>query len=58
MINNKNIADELNRLYRSDGVNYMKYVHNLKSSGYKIYKNSENMHIVKGGVPDVFSSLF
>lgn len=52
------IVTQLDRLYWSDSHQYNQYCNNLKSYGYRIFRNSEGKHIVKNDVMDFFGNLF
>lgn len=57
-MSNTEIEEKLNELYRSNGYSYMQYVANLKNAGYKVFRNSENIHKVRGGVENMYGGMF
>lgn len=52
------IVTQLDRLYWSDSYKYKQFCDNLKSCGYRIFRNKEGKHIIKCDVLDFLSGLF
>ena len=52
------IVAQLDRLYWPDIYRYNQYCDNLKSYGYRIFRNSKGKHMVKSDVADFLGNLF
>lgn len=52
------IVTQLDRLYWSDSEQYNQYCDNLKSCGYKIFRNNKGQHIVRNGALDFLDNMF
>jgi hypothetical protein len=58
VIDNKDAAKNLDKLYVEDLTKYYEYLNRLKQNDNKVYRNSDGKHIVKMEMTDIFGGVF
>ena len=56
--NTAQYAETLNKLYFTNPPEYLRYLNDLKSKGYKVLRNNKGKHKVEVKQNDIFNGLF